>query len=164
VVLAIRSVGRHPRHDSFGMSAVSAASRCMSIFRRSTLLVVRHAGHRTCRNQYFAAITAPMVGENSMGMRRSRRAFHSSTRRRASSKICGSKARRDRASFSASVLRADSILWRLKPMAGSSLNGVGCQCPFSGKADLSHKYRRLSAPGVSVRHQPLEGEISFKIR
>ena len=43
--------GRQDRHDSAGVSAVTAAPRCQSSVRRSTSPVVRQAGQRARRNQ-----------------------------------------------------------------------------------------------------------------
>jgi hypothetical protein len=61
--------GRHERQDSAGMRLDTVASGWRSSLRRSMLLVERHAGQRTHRNQWRAAMAAPIVGENSIGIR-----------------------------------------------------------------------------------------------
>jgi hypothetical protein len=43
--------------------------------RRSIAFVVRQAGQRTHRYQYRAAMAAPIVGENSIGIRLAWRSF-----------------------------------------------------------------------------------------
>jgi hypothetical protein len=55
--------GRHERQDNAGMRPVTAASGCRSSARRSIALIVLQAGQRTYRNQYRAAMAAPIVGE-----------------------------------------------------------------------------------------------------
>ena len=108
--------GRHERQDSAGTRLVTAASRCPSSVRKSIALTVRHAGQRTQRNQYRAAIATPIVGENSIGICFSWRSFQALIRRSASSSICASEARRLAASLSAARRCSSSILRRLKPM------------------------------------------------
>ena len=64
----------------------------MSIQRRSsTALIVRQAGQRTYRNQRRAAMAAPIVGENSIGIRRAWCSFHAVMRRSASSSSWGAE-------------------------------------------------------------------------
>jgi hypothetical protein len=67
--------GRRERQES-----VTAASRWRSRVRRSMALVVRQAGHCTHRNQYRAAVAAPIVGENSKGIRWAWRSFQAQIR------------------------------------------------------------------------------------
>jgi hypothetical protein len=67
------------------MRLVTAAARCRSSVRRSMALVVRHAGQRTQRYQNRAAMAAPIVGENSMGIRLAWRSFQAPISRSASS-------------------------------------------------------------------------------
>src|SRR5579863_153 len=74
------------------------------------------AGQRTHRNQRRAAMAAPIVGENSIGMCASCRAFHDAISFSASANICGPSARRASASFAAFAARSLSILRRVKPM------------------------------------------------
>jgi hypothetical protein len=50
-------------------------------------MAVRQAGQRTHRNQYRAAIHAPIVGKNKIGIRRAWRSFQAAIRRSASSRI-----------------------------------------------------------------------------
>ena len=57
------------------MRLVTAASPCQSSVRRSIALMVRQAGQLTHRNQYRAAMAAPIVGENSIGIRLAWRSF-----------------------------------------------------------------------------------------
>jgi hypothetical protein len=57
--------------------------------------VIRQAGQRTHRKQWFVSSAASIVGANSIGMRIDCRSFQSATRRLASSTICGPSARRD---------------------------------------------------------------------
>ena len=51
--------------------------------------MVRQAGQRTQRNQWPAVIAAPIVGENSIGMRLACRSFQAAIRRSASSRTWG---------------------------------------------------------------------------
>jgi hypothetical protein len=76
--------GRHERQDNAGMRLVTAASWCRSSVRRSIALVMRQAGQRTHKNQWRAVTAAPIVGENSIGMRFARRSFQSAISRSAS--------------------------------------------------------------------------------
>jgi hypothetical protein len=105
------------------MRLVMAASWCRSSDRRSTDCVVRQAGQRTHKNQCRAVIAAPIVGENNMGMCPSCLAFQVVTRRSASAKIWGPRARRASASFAATAARSLSIRRLLKPMADNSAAG-----------------------------------------
>ncbi len=75
--------------------------------------------------QYRAAIAAPMIGENSIGIRLAWRSFQAPIRRSASSSTFTSVARRLAASFSAATRRRSSILRRLKPMEKSSPKRMG---------------------------------------
>ena len=61
-------------------------------------------------------IAAPIVGENSIGIRLAWRSFQAAIRRSASSSTCASVARRSAASFSAACRRWSSILRLLKPI------------------------------------------------
>ena len=51
------------------------AANVAKLRRRSMVLVVRQAGQRTHGNQYRGAIAAPIVGENSRGIRLAWRSF-----------------------------------------------------------------------------------------
>jgi hypothetical protein len=68
-------------------------------------------------------IAAPMVGENSIGIRLAWRSFQTVIRWSTSSRICFSVARRVAASCSAASRQSSPILRLLKPIAGS-LPGV----------------------------------------
>jgi len=57
------------------MRPLTPASRWRSSVRRSIALIVRQAGQRIHRNQYRAAMAAPIVGENSNGVRLAWRSF-----------------------------------------------------------------------------------------
>ncbi|HEY2242888.1 MAG: hypothetical protein WAV38_01860 [Xanthobacteraceae bacterium] len=72
--------------------------------RKSMALMVQHAGQRTQRNQKPAAMAAPIVGENSIGIRLTCRSFQTATSRSASAMICGSVARCSAAVFSAALV------------------------------------------------------------
>jgi hypothetical protein len=61
-------------------------------------------------------MAAPIVGENSIGIRLACRSFYTVIRWSASSRICRSVARREAASFSASCRRASCIVRLLNPM------------------------------------------------
>jgi hypothetical protein len=62
-----------------------------------------NTGQRTHRNQYPAVMAAPIVGENSIGMRLAWRSFQAVIRRSASSSTWASVARRLAAFFSGAV-------------------------------------------------------------
>ena len=109
--------------------------------------MVRHAGHRARRNRQPAVMAAPIVGENSIGIRLACRLFHMAIRWSASSRICFLVARCAAASCSTACRRWSSILRLLNPMAGSSPNSRGCEyslCPRKIRRDSDQLAHRLS--------------------
>src|SRR6516162_2107011 len=81
-------------------------------------------------------MAAPIVGENSIGIRFAWRSFQAAISRSASSRTRASVARRLAASFSAASRRWSSILRRLKPIGESSSNmSVSQSASIRGKSD-----------------------------
>ncbi len=117
------ALGLHKRQDNAGMRLVTAASRCRSSVRRSTALIVRQAGQRTQRYQQRAAIAAPIVGENSIGIRLAWRSFQAAISRSASSRTWASVARRLAASFSAASRRWSFHLAAVEAHTGNTVAG-----------------------------------------
>ena len=66
-------------------------------------------------------MAAPIVGENSIGIRLAWRSFQAVTSCSASSRICGPRARRAAASLAATAARWLSIRRLLKPLADLTL-------------------------------------------
>jgi hypothetical protein len=124
----------HAIRHTFAVRAMRPRRVAMPVELAQVDRVCRAAG-RTAHPEYQcrAVTAAPIVGENSVGIRPAIHALHVSTRRTKPSMTYGLSARRATASLSAAAFRSLAIRRLLEPMIEtiSCLYGIGVGVPLS---------------------------------